>query len=120
MKRLSVFGLTIGIASAGSVYAGPTEVHMVSKGGKFFFEPATVTVKPGTTVKWINDDPSKQMHTVTSGVVAGGAPKPDKQFDSKFMMAGKTFEHVFDKAGAFDYYCLPHAAMKMVGKVIVK
>lgn len=95
-------------------------VHMSSEGNKMLYVPEVLTVKKGDTVKWINDDKKKQFHTVTSGKVVGGGGKPDKKFDSRMMGPGKTFEHTFSEAGEFDYYCMPHIAMKMVGKVIVK
>lgn len=96
--------------------AATVEVHMKSEGAKMHFVPDVVTIKKGDKVKWINDDARKQFHTVTSGK----AGKPDRLFDSKMMASGKTFERVFTEAGEFDYYCIPHVAMKMFGKVVVK
>ena len=65
----------------------------VPSNGKFF-EPPTLTVSKGTTVTWTNADST--LHTVTSG---------------------KTFQHPFNTAGTFDYYCTLHPWMK--GKVVV-
>jgi plastocyanin len=80
--------------------------------GKFFV-PETLTVSTGTIVTWINDD--SVVHTVTSG-------KPDsknaaEEFDSSYLDAGKTFQHTFDTAGTFHYYCTLHPYMK--GKIVV-
>ena len=77
------------------------------------FEPASITVSAGTTVKWENKDTT--LHTVTSGSAEAG--DSGKVFDSSYLGAGKEFEHKFDTAGTFDYYCTLHPFMK--GKVVV-
>ena len=76
------------------------------------FIPAEVTVSVGDTITWSNDDTA--AHTVTSGTPSGG---PDDIFDSSLFMAGTTFEHTFDEAGTYDYFCMVHPWM--VGKVQV-
>ncbi len=76
------------------------------------FIPADVTVSVGTTITWSNDDTA--AHTVTSGSPTDG---PDGIFDSSIFMAGTTFEHTFDEAGTYDYFCMVHPWMK--GKVQV-
>ncbi len=76
------------------------------------FIPADVTISVGDTVTWSNDDTA--AHTVTSGIASEG---PDGIFDSSLFMAGTTFEHTFDEAGEFDYFCMVHPWM--TGKVLV-
>ncbi len=77
------------------------------------FEPGTVTVSVGGTVTWTNNDAA--AHTVTSGSASDG---PDGTFDSSIFMSKKTFEHTFDKAGTYDYFCVVHPWM--TGKVTVE
>jgi plastocyanin len=77
------------------------------------FTPDMVTVSVGGTVTWTNDDTA--AHTVTSGTASDG---PDGVFDSSIFMSGKTFEHTFDKAGSYDYYCQVHPWM--TGNVTVE
>jgi plastocyanin len=55
------------------------------------------------------------LHTVTSGTPEEG--NIGTEFDSSYMAAGKTFEHAFNTAGTFDYFCTLHPFM--TGKVIV-
>jgi len=76
------------------------------------FIPAEVSVSVGETVTWSNDDTA--AHTVTSGLPAEG---PDGNFDSSLFMAGTTFDHTFDDAGEYDYFCMVHPWM--IGKVSV-
>jgi plastocyanin len=66
-------------------------------------------------VTWKNDD--SVPHTVTSGIVESGTPKPDGKFDSGIIAPGKGFSFVFDAPGEYDYYCLLHPFM--TGKVAV-
>ncbi len=74
--------------------------------------PAQVSISVGETVTWSNDDTA--AHTVTSGLPAEG---PDGNFDSSLFMAGTTFDHTFDEAGEYDYFCMVHPWM--IGKVSV-
>ena len=69
------------------------------------YSPATLTVKRGDTVTWVNKDPFP--HTVT----AKGA------FDSKDIAAGAKWKYVARKAGTYDYICTYHPNMKGVLKV---
>ena len=80
-----------------------------------YFNPETVTSSVGSMVTWTNND--NVPHTVTSGVVENDVPKPDGNFDSDILVAGKTFSFVFDTAGDYDYYCLLHPFM--TGNVVV-
>jgi plastocyanin len=71
------------------------------------FEPATLTVAPGTTVRWVNE--GKQPHGITSskGDWASGDIAP-----------GAEFTATFTKPGTFEYSCRFNKDMK--GTVVVK
>ena len=73
----------------------------------FAFEPATLTVKPGTKVTWVNRD--DEPHTATA---------TDKRFNSKTLENGDRFSMEFNQPGIYKYYCALHP--KMTGQVIVK
>ena len=75
--------------------------------GNFTFKNPVVTVKPGTTVTWINDDDIP--HTVVS---------KDGVFKSKVLDTGDRFSFTFAKAGQFGYYCSLHP--HMTGTIVVK
>lgn len=76
------------------------------------YSPASVTISVGDTVEWKNTDTA--AHTVTSGSPADG---PSGVFDSSLIMGGASFEHSFDTAGSYDYFCMVHPWM--VGNVKV-
>ena len=77
------------------------------------FVEAEVMVSAGGTVTWTNDDTA--AHTVTSGTPTDG---PDGVFDSSIIMSGATFEHTFEEAGEYDYFCIVHPWM--TGKITVE
>jgi plastocyanin len=71
------------------------------------FEPATISVSVGSTVRWTND--GKKPHTVTSDKGTWGSPE---------IPAGGDFTATFTKAGTFEYHCNLHKDMK--GTIVVK
>jgi len=74
----------------------------------FSFSPKTLTVAPGTTVKWTNRDDIP--HTVVSD---------DKvTFKSKVLDTDDSFSFTFSKPGTYDYFCSLHA--HMTAKVVVQ
>jgi plastocyanin len=83
------------------------------------YNPNPIEITVGQTVVWTNDDTA--FHTVTSGQI--GASDAGQLFDSglagptALISKGKTFEHTFDTAGDFPYFCTLHPAM--VGTVMV-
>lgn len=75
-----------------------------------FFEPANITVEPGTTVTWVQN--GANGHTTTSddglwdsGLIDGGS--------------GESYSFTFDEPGTFNYHCIPHQDIGMVGTVTV-
>jgi plastocyanin len=73
----------------------------------FAYHSATLTVKPGTTVRFVNDD--GEAHTVTA---------TDRSYDSAGMDTGDAWTHTFAKPGTYTYFCALHPYMK--GVVVVR
>lgn len=73
----------------------------------FSFTPSTVTVTPGTQVRWTNRDDIP--HTVVS---------EDKSFRSKALDTDDQFSYTFSKPGTYNYFCSLHP--KMTATVVVK
>ena len=65
------------------------------------FSPATLRIKVGQTVEWVNGDPL--AHTVTAD---------DKSWGSGFINQSGRFRHRFTAAGSFPYHCEPHPQMR--------
>ena len=73
----------------------------------FSFQPATLTVKAGTKVTWVNRD--DVPHTATD---------TEKRFNSKTLDTDDQFAFTFEQPGTYNYYCALHP--KMTGQIIVK
>ena len=73
----------------------------------FSFKPATVTVKAGTTVTWVNRD--NEPHTVSDS---------DKLFKSGAMDTDEQFSYTFAAPGTYNYFCAIHP--RMTGQIIVR
>jgi len=72
----------------------------------FAFDPASITVKAGSTVRWENKD--SVPHRI---LFADGA-------DSKVLAASQSWSRKIDQAGTYDYACTIHPTMQ--GTVIVE
>jgi len=70
------------------------------------FEPPTLNVQPGTTVKWTNN--GAHPHTVTD---RGG------KFDSGDIAPGASYTVTFSTPGTYKYYCKHHKGME--GTIVV-
>jgi plastocyanin len=73
----------------------------------YAFSPATLTIKVGTIVKWMNQD------TVGHTVVAD-----DKSFSSGNLNQGDSFSFTFNTAGTYAYHCSVHSNMKATITVV--
>ena len=104
-----VLSLGIGTASAS---AATVEVKLGTDAGMLAFEPSTVTISAGDTVKFINNKLAPH-----NAVFEGheDLSHPDLAF-----APGESWEETFSTAGTYDYYCEPHRGAGMVGKVIVE
>jgi plastocyanin len=71
------------------------------------YMPSSITIKTGDKVGWINTD--EEVHTVTSGFE--NSTDKGKKFDSGLLNTNQTFEHTFDKAGTYNYFCTVHPTM---------
>ena len=94
-------------AQAAPAQTAPASAGVEVRIANFTFQQPSVTVKPGTTIPWTNDDDIP--HTVVA---------IDRSFKSKVLDTGDRFSFTFAKAGEFDYFCSLHP--HMMGKVIVR
>ncbi len=92
-------------------------------GSRVWFDPVGVLVQPGQVVRWVNDD-AGNAHTATAyhpdnggrarRIPAGAAP-----WDSDYLLPGQSFSVTLTEPGVYDYFCRPHEAAGMVGRIIV-
>lgn len=72
----------------------------------FAFVQNNLSVRPGTTVVWVNCDEVTHTSTSDAGVWDSGALTP-----------GSRFQRTFSAGGSFPFHCNPHPGMK--GTVVV-
>lgn len=80
-------------------------------GGNFAFAPPVIQIDPGTTVQWKWTGQGGGHNVVDEGgEFESGSPVSE---------AGVNFEHDFEDAGTYKYYCQPHRSLGMKGVVVV-
>jgi plastocyanin len=98
------FSLTPPAATNTPAPGGTGTVDIAIKG--FAFDPVSITIKVGTTVRWTNQDSANHTITSDSGV-----------WDSGSIAQSESYTRVFDTVGTFAYHCAVHPSMK--GTIIV-
>ncbi|HET9582390.1 MAG TPA: plastocyanin/azurin family copper-binding protein [Gemmatimonadota bacterium] len=124
-----VRGLLVGLRSGEeapgpSPGSEPVEIRMRSDvlGSKVWFDPIGVWVEPGTTVRWVLE---ASVHSTTAYHPANAGhplriPEAAEPWDSGILTRpGETFEVTLTVPGIYDYYCIPHEAGGMVGRIVV-
>ena len=76
----------------------------------FAFSPATLTIKTGSTVTWMNQDGAPHQIASDPGSVVA--------FTSESLAYGASFQFTFNQTGTYSYYCTIHPSMK--GTIIVQ
>ena len=111
-----------GLPAVSGVPSGGGQIFdvAVGKGGDVFV-PDTVTIFVGGTVRWTW---AEDGHSVTSGDPCTA----DEQFCSPddtncdqgiLSDVGTVYEHTFDQAGTYNYFCFAHCAIGMTGVINV-
>ncbi len=120
--------------SAGCLGLGPArgadyDVGMTAQA----FRPAEITVAAGDTVVWRNT--STRAHSVTA--YEESIPEPAAYFatggfdteaaareawddNAGVITNAESYEHRFETAGVYPYFCIPHEEAAMLGTVVVE
>ncbi|HEY7219227.1 MAG TPA: plastocyanin/azurin family copper-binding protein [Candidatus Binatia bacterium] len=73
----------------------------------FSFTPGEISIGPGESVTWTNDDAAPH-----------GLAYPDGAKGTDLLLPGATFIRHFDRPGTYDYHCSVHPYM--TGRVVVR
>ena len=113
MFRTLLTSAAVIVALGGAAAAETFEVAMLNKGesGRMVFEPASLRIAPGDTVKFIA---STKGHNAES--VDGMAPEGTESFVGKI---NEEIEVTLTEPGFYGIKCKPHYAMGMVMVVAV-
>jgi plastocyanin len=87
------------------------DVVMQDEGGNYAYSPVEITVSTGETLELVLTS-QNEFHSFTVD---------DLDIDLE-VEAGETEELVFtfDKPGTYDFICIPHESLGMVGQIIVQ
>ena len=105
-----VASLTCGFLVAGTPLLAAETVTVAVQ--KYKFMPPEITVKVGTTVRWVNKE-KRQYHSVWF--------KELGEKGSEYFWPDETYERTFDEPGVYPYVCEPHELeydMKGVVRVV--
>jgi len=118
-------------APAHPAAGAPIRVQMKQVGSHYMFEPANFTIKVGDVVEFVNV--SGFPHNVSfepAKIPAGAADVLNRAMTQRMaplqgpMMtqANQTYRISFAGApvGTYDYFCLPHKALGMTGRITVE
>ena len=95
-------------------------VKMGTDKGMLAFEPATVTIKAGDTVKFVNNKLAPHNAVFDSSI---GATAKSLSHKKLVFAPGESYETTFPAdtaAGEYPFYCEPHRGAGMNGKIIVQ
>lgn len=100
--------VTIAVGKAPrKVVVQPSSAGMKVSIANFAFVPAPVSIAPGESVTWSNDDGAPHAVAFKDGTPGADSLSP-----------GTTFRRVFDRAGSYEYFCSFHPYM--TGRVVVR
>ncbi|MDS0243889.1 MULTISPECIES: plastocyanin/azurin family copper-binding protein [unclassified Haloferax] len=136
MNRRQILKLS-GSALVATAIAGcssntnPDGTRRVSMNEDFAFDPKTLTVSAGTTVRWVNDSdvghtvtayedriPTQAVYFASGGFESERSARND--VSGGLLATGDTYEHTFDITGTYEYVCIPHESSGMTGTVAVE
>ncbi len=132
-SRLALVSIALGLgvcreASADQDVPRVIEIRMtMSKDGtQPYFDPVGVHVRPGDTVRWVQ---ISNYHSVAAYHPDNGnhemrIPEQATPWNSNVLLGqypaqGSTYEYRFIVEGVYDYFCQPHEAAGMVGRIVV-
>lgn len=100
----------------------PYIVGMYTEGSEFYFDPVGLYVEPGDTVRWVIESGSHSATAYTEdnpGASTRRIPAGADTWDSTVLReSGASFEYTVEQTGTYDYYCIPHKGLGMVGRIV--
>ncbi len=103
---LAILLLLAALPSPVPAAAGAVSVRIAH----YTFDPAVLTITPGTTVRWTNYQADANDVVVRDGPVL---------FRSPSLRPGDSFEYTFTQLGTYAYFCAPHPFMTAEVRVVL-
>lgn len=116
LKFLTLTALLLASTAAGAAEY-TVKMKFDEEAGKVYYEPATLNIKSGDTVTWVQTDSANEHNIVA---VPNGIPKGTDLFESpQLQRMNERWSYTFNTSGTYRYHCHPHEAIGMTGVVIV-
>jgi plastocyanin len=128
-------GVTAVTGTSGVVAAQEGQTHVVDMTDELVFAPDSITIAPSDTVVWENvgtightvtayedDIPEEATFFATGGFDTEGDARSAYSVgdpESGDVLGGESFEHTFEVTGTYEYFCIPHESVGMLGTVEV-
>jgi plastocyanin len=98
-------------------------VMLVTEGGEYYFDPVGLFINPGDTVTFEIESGRHSATAYAEGTSSASVtriPESADAFNSETLNEqGATYQHTFETTGTYDYFCIPHKTLGMVGRIIV-
>lgn len=98
-------------------------VLMVTDDGNYYFDPIGLSVDTGETITFKIESGSHSATAYKEGTgpaTVTRIPEEAETFNSETISEqGATYEHTFETEGTYDYFCIPHKSLGMVGRIVV-
>jgi len=108
------------VSLALALSANAATVKLGANGGALVFDPATVTIKAGETVEWVNNVGFPHNVVFDEDEIPSGANADSLSHEDYLNAPGQKVSSKFTTPGTYGYYCEPHQGAGMVGKVVVQ
>lgn len=103
------------------------ETYTVEMGGAghgpFFFDPIGLFVNPGDTVEFVNataGHSATSYHESLDSSDVTRIPEEAEPFNSGVLNSeGASWQYTFSVPGTYDYFCIPHKGLGMIGRIVV-
>jgi plastocyanin len=132
MAMVTAGAVSLSAQASPAAGAGATvRIQMKQIGARYVFEPANVTIKVGDVVEFVavSGFPHNVQFEPTK-IPAGAADVLNRAMPNRMSplagpmltTANQTYRVSFAGApvGAYDYFCLPHKALGMTGRITVQ
>ncbi len=120
-NRRAPLAALLGVRPRSTAALEVIEMRSDALGSLVWFDPIGLYLEPGATVRWIVRE---NVHTTTAYHPRNDhhplrIPESAVPWDSGFLVhPGDHFDVTLTVPGVYDYYCMPHEAVGMVGRIV--
>jgi plastocyanin len=131
LRGTAAAAATAAVASS-SASAQEGQTHTVDMTDELVFDPESLTIAPGDTVVWENvgsvghsvtayeeDIPAEAEYFASGGFDNESAARSNYPGQGD-IAGGESYEYTFETTGTYEYFCIPHESVGMVGTITVQ